>query len=68
MTPAQQAFDIHLDTGIPVLRCQEALDEAGGDREAAIAILRKRYVHVDPAPPSDFWEQFKMPPDHQTPE
>ena len=66
MTLAEQAFALHRETGIAILRCQQALREVGGDRDEAVAILLKRYSHVDPATLPGFWDQFKaMPRDNQ---
>ncbi|MBU0706184.1 translation elongation factor Ts [Patescibacteria group bacterium] len=39
---AQQVNELRQRTGIPMMACKKALEEAGGDEEKAIEILRKK--------------------------
>ncbi len=41
---ASDVSDLRARTGVPILACKEALEEANGDMEKAIEILRKRGV------------------------
>ena len=42
MTSAQQAMDLRKRTGAGIVDCKQALEEAGGDAEKAIEILKKK--------------------------
>jgi elongation factor Ts len=40
---AAQVRDLREETGLPMMECKAALEEAGGDKEAAIELLKKKY-------------------------
>lgn len=46
MATVEEIKSLREETGLSVMQCQKALDEAGGDKEKAILILRKAGAEI----------------------
>ncbi len=46
MITAEEIKKLREETGLSIMQCKSALEEAGGDREKAIAILQKKGIEI----------------------
>ena len=46
MITTEQIKDLRDKTGISVMQCKKALEEAGGDMEKALILLRLSLIHI----------------------